>query len=146
MSYPLFREDRQSTSFQNEALKSNTAGNQLTSVYFSKKNIDALQDAIRYQVYIRSGKQFVIDKQSETELKVVMRSIYLEYSRNMTFDIVGQVRELNGKVLEFCVDKILAEIRMYLHYRQDINTTLQPLDRSVSTTTAGSKTLFLKEF
>lgn len=147
MSWPLFKEyNNKSATFQDEALKGNISGNQLTDIYFSQQNLDALQEGIRYQVYIRSGNRHVIDKQSETDLKIVMRSTYYEHGKNMPYDILNQVKELNYKVIEYCVDKILSEIGMYLRYRADIENNPEPLARSLNTSSAGSKTLQLRDF
>jgi hypothetical protein len=145
--YPLYKEyDRGSSVYEKEALKGIISENEITHIFFSQKNIDALQEGIRYQVYVRSGNNHVIDNQSVTDIKIIMTSVYLEYSKNMPFQILEQVRELNGKVLEFCVDKILSEINMYLHYIKDISKLPEPLDRSTSTSSAGTKTLEMKEF
>lgn len=147
MSYPLFKEYNTSqASFQDEALKGNTTGNHLSDVYFSKENVEALQDGIRFQVYAKSGNRHVIDRQSDTDLKIIMRSVYTEYSRNLDFDILGQIRELNSKVLDYCVNRILEEIKMYLYYRSDISQSYKPMPRSENTSSAGSKTLYLKDF
>jgi hypothetical protein len=147
MSYPLFREDNKvHSSFEKEAIRSNYQASQLSDLYFSPQNVEALHEAIRYQVYIRSGNKHVIDRQSDTDLKVVMRSIFYEYARNLPYDVVGQVRELNTKVIDYCVPKILMEINMYIYYRQDISQNPQPLPRSENTSSAGTKVLFMKEF
>lgn len=147
MNYPLFRElNPQNNTLEENALRSNTGQNKLTNLYFSQMNVHGLQEAIRYQVYVRSGNKHVIGKQSEDELKVVMRSVYLEYGRNVPYDIITQVKELNGRVIEYCVDNILSEINMYMYYLEDISTMPQPLARPETTTSAGSKTLIMKEF
>lgn len=148
MIFPLFRsqENDNHESFEQEALKGNTQSNPLSDLYFSAKNVDALQQGIRYSVYVKSGNQHVIDKQSDTDLKIVMRSVWLEYSKNLPYDIVGQVKDMNAKVLEYCVERILQEINMYMHYRVDISQNYQPLPRSVNTSSAGTKQLILREF
>lgn len=147
--FPLFQntqETKSHDSFGQEALRGNTTANALSQLYFSQKNVDALQEGIRYMVYVKSGEKHVIDKQSDTDLKIVMRSIYLEYGRNLPFDIVGQVKDLNTRVLDFCVERILEEINMYMHYRVDISKNYEPMPRSENTSSAGTKTLIMKEF
>lgn len=147
MSYALFREERRNnSSFQSEALRSNTQPTALSSIFFSATNVNALQEAIRYQVYVRSGNTHVIDKQSDTELKVIMRGIYLEYAKNSPVDMKGQVQDLNVRVLEFCVNTILSEINMHLYYINDISKLPEPMARGTSTNSAGSRSLFMKEF
>ena len=143
----MFKEfHSQHESFEDEALRGNTSSNALSDIYFSSKNVEALQDAIRYQVYLQSSKQHVIGKQNDTDLRIIMRSIFLEYSKNLPYEILDQVRDLNSKVIEYSVPKILQEINMYLHYRTDISQNYVPLPRSENTSSAGSKTLVMKEF
>jgi Family of unknown function (DUF5761) len=149
MSYALFREDDTHDAhdtFQSEALKSNIDKTAVSNLFFSSQNVNALQDAIRYQVWVRSGKKHVIDRQSDTELKVVMRGTYLEHARNAPYDIPGQVRELNQRVAGYCVDNILSAINLYVYYREDIQSQPRLMPMPVSMSLAGSKTLEMKEF
>jgi hypothetical protein len=146
-SHSLFKEPQnQYSSFQNEALKGNVSGNQVTEVFFSPQNVEALHQGIRYSVYVKSNKKHVIDKQSDTELRLVMRSVYYQYSKNQSFDILGQVRVLNEIVLNYCVEKILSEIDMYIFYKNDISKLPEPLPRSMNVSSAGSRTLEVKRF
>jgi hypothetical protein len=45
-----------------------------------------------------------------------MRSLYLDYSKNLPFDYIGQVKSLNIRVLDFAVPQIISEADMRLHY------------------------------
>lgn len=146
-SHSLFKEqNNQYASFQSEALKGNVSGNQVTEVFFSPQNVEALHQGIRYSVYVKSNQKHIIDKQSDTELRLVMRSVYYQYSKNQPFDVLGQVRVLNEIVLNYCVEKILSEIDMYMYYKKDISRLPQPLPRSLNVSSAGSRTLEMKEF
>jgi hypothetical protein len=136
-----FKED---TQFRNDAMKGIHQKNTLNEVFFSKENIDALQHGIRHLVWVNSCKRHVIGNQSEDELKIIMRSIYLQYSKNQPFHIIEQVKELNAKVLEYAVNTILHEIEMYLNYRKDITQLPTPLERSPNVSSKGSKTLEFK--
>lgn len=130
--------------FQQDAIKGIQQKSMLNDVYFSDKNIQALQHGIRYLVYKNSCDNFIIDNQSEDELKIVMRSIFLEHAKNQPYNILEQVRELNGKVLEFCVEKILHEVRLYKQYRNDISSLPIPLERSQNISNKGTRTLEIK--
>lgn len=145
MPFPMFQTKNTS--------KCNRAGNMgnrertpLSDIFFSRTNIDALQEAIRYQVYIRSEDNAVIDRQSEVDLRIIMNSIYLENAQELPYDTVGQVRNLNKAVLEYTVPKIVREIQMYLTYRNDISQLPTPLDRSANVSSRGTKTLETKRF
>ncbi len=130
----------------NEALKNNVASSPVSNIYFSSKNMDVVHEAIRYRVYVKSKNQFVIDRQSDTELKIIMRSIFIQNCKNLPYDILGQVQELNSMVIRECSDKILNEIIMYKRYLVDIDRLPTPLPRSENVSSAGNKTLAMREF
>lgn len=112
----------------------------LGDIFFSTTNLDALQGAIRTRVYIQSGRQHVISRQSDTEVKIVMRAMFLSYAQHRT-DTLQEVRELNARVLDFCVPQILNEISMYLHYRKDVSVMSEPLDRGEMASSKGTRVL-----
>jgi hypothetical protein len=124
----------------------NRGKTELSEVFFSVQNMDALQEAIRYQVYVQSNGKHTIGRQSEVELEIIMRSVFLEHARNLPFDILGQVRRLNGIVLKQTVPKVIREVEMYLAYRKDISSLPVPLERAQNVSKAGTRSLALKEF
>jgi hypothetical protein len=145
--YNLFEETpKKQVNFNNEAIKGIHVDNDISRVFFSKQNIDALQEAIRYQVYIKTCKQRVIDRQSDTELKVIMRATYLEHALHVSRDILSEIKRLNLVVIDFCVPRILQEINMYMNYKEDISKLPTPMDRGEFISEKGTKTLILKEF
>ena len=75
-----------------------------------------------------------------------MRSIYLQYAKNLDNDCIGQTRELNKRVINEAVPSILSNLYQYETYRRDASTLPMPLDRSPLVTTKGTKTLELKSF
>lgn len=144
--YGLFNEERKpQINFDNEAIKGTHNANDISKLFFSSININALQDAIRYQVYHKSCKKHTIDRQSDTDLKVIMRATYLEDARHASKDTVGEVKRLNKNVIDFCVPRILQEINMYLRYKNDISKLPVPLERGEFSSSKGTKTLITKE-
>lgn len=141
--YDLFKQEESKPRrwVDDEVLKSIHSKNELSMVFFGRKNINALQEAIRYQVFKGSCGKHIIDKQSETDLIVIMRSMYLEYGQYRPFGIKEQVQALNQRVLEYCVPRILQEINIYLHYRNDIQNLPVPLDRGEFISAKGTKVL-----
>ena len=110
-------------------------------MYFSKENVDVIQNAIRKQVFERSQpKGYVIDNQSVDELKMIMRAIFYTYSRNLPFDIQGQVNELNGRVVEWSVPHILSAVDHYYYYLNDISHLPVPLQQPQNLSRAGTRT------
>lgn len=88
-------------------------------VLFSKANIDYLQQEMINQVYQKSCGNFRISRQSTDEILIILRSMYLQYSRNLPFDIEGQVAELNKQFLLYAVPNILTRAQGYLGYMRD---------------------------
>lgn len=146
-AYTLFEEDKKDPdSFNKEAIRNIHINNPISTIFFSQDNVNALQEAIRYQVYVKSCKKYVIDKQSETELFVIMRSIYLQNANHMPYAILDQIKELNRMVIEFCVPKILNKIIQYIQYKKDINQLPIPIDRGEYASSKGTKVLQNKPF
>jgi Family of unknown function (DUF5761) len=125
--------------------------NPTSSLFFSPHNIDALQEGIRYQVYVRSGAQHVIGRQSETELVAIMRAMYLQHGKNTTCGggtchDLSEVRRLNSIVIDYCLQRILPEVDIYMRYRSDITRLPTPMERGAYSSSKGTKTLVHHEF
>ena len=125
-AYKLF-DERKNIDFTEEALKGIHMNNPLASIFFSKENINALQEAIRYQVYNKSCEKYIISRQSDTELKLIMRGFYLQEAMHRGYDVMGEVRSLNTLILNFAVPKVLKEVQMYSKYKADVNTNPLPM-------------------
>ncbi len=135
-----------SASFSTEAVTNVHTKNDISNVFFGQTNIDALQDGIRYYVWKKSCGKYLIDRQSDDELKIIMRSIYLEYAEHRFGHVIEQVRSLNERVLKFCVNKIIEEIGMYMYYKKDISNLPDPLARGDFSSSKGEKVSELKKF
>lgn len=144
--FALFKETTAQGTFEGEALRGGFAENPLSDIFLSQQNIDALQEGIRYRVYVKSGNKHVIGRQSDVDLKIVMRSVYIQHSKNKSFDILGQVRDLNAIVLDYCVNQIMGEINMYVRFRADQQSIPEPFARSENVSSAGTRQLIMKEF
>jgi hypothetical protein len=130
--------------FNSDAIKGNLSSNCLNELFFSDLNIEALQLGMKNKIVEETNGKHIIGPQSEIELKIVMRSIYLQYGRNLNEDIVLQVKDLNKKVLDYCVPKILIGIEQYKNYVIDASKVHVPIDRSENVSNKGSKILFRK--
>jgi hypothetical protein len=132
--------------FDAEMTKGIRGTTEVGKLFFSSLNLDALQDGIRYSVFKKSCQKHTIGRQSDDELKVVMRSVFLQHSKNLSYDIVEQVRELNGRVLDYAVNTILKELDMYIGYRKDQASLPMPLDRGQNESVTGLKSNEFKTF
>ena len=136
-----YQQKAQSTATM-DGIRGNWEPNLLNQTYFSPANFKILQNQIRYAVYQETGQ--TIDEQSTDDLFMIMRAIYLTYGRNLSYNIKEQIEELNGKVLDWCVPKIVAEVQMFGQYLKDIDTMPVPMSHPVSLSSAGSKSLPFK--
>lgn len=126
------------------AMTGNWNDTRLSDLYFSAENIQIVQNGIRAGVYQMSKGRFNVAPQDETNLKIIMRSIFLQYSKNLNQDIPGQIKALNNKVLEYCVPEVHNEAASYIKYKHDVSTLAVPEARPVFANNKGSKTLELK--
>ena len=115
-------------------------------VYFSKNNIDIIQQAIIESVYSRSNGLYKIKRQSDQELTIIMRSFYFQYGKNSLNDISGQVKELNNMVIDWSVKEIIKNIKQYDSYKESVSTLPMPLERSQLPSQKGTRTLEIKSF
>ena len=101
-----------------------------------------IQKEIQKEVYRISGpKKWVIDPQDVDEIKMIMRAMYLQYSKNNTFNIDGQINELNQLVIKWSVPRIMSEIEQYNYYLNDISTLPIPIQQPISLSSAGTRSL-----
>ena len=107
------------------------------------RNIDFLQNAIQHGVYRRSNKQYVVGRQDSDVLKIIMRSIFLQYSKNKSDDIKGQVETLNKLVLDYAVPQVYGSAQGYMKYKHDASTLVVPLSNPIMSKT-NDKQLLLK--
>jgi len=130
-----------------DLMRGNWTENTLSRTFFSPENTKIIQNAIRKSVYDHSGdKQWVIDEQSADELQIVMRSIYLQYAKNLETNIPGQIKDLNNLVIEWTVPRVMSEISMYQYYLKDISAMPVPLPHPMSMSSAGSKSQPFRKF
>jgi hypothetical protein len=103
----------------------------LSKAFFSQENIKILQNGIRAGVYKKSNSQYIIGEQNCDSLKIVMRSIFLQYSSNLPDNITQQIEQLNKMVLEFCIQQVYSEAQGYMKYVDDISTLVVPIAHPV---------------
>ena len=110
---------------------------EVNSLFFCPENMDLLQDRIRTMV--RGMVNADIDRQSDVDLKLVMRSYYLQYAGE-------SVEELNERVASFCANRVAVEVEAYRYYRKDILDFPAPIARPLDTQVYGTRTGELKSF
>ena len=109
--------------------------------FFSKENICNIQTLIKKGVYEKSNNTHIISNQNEQELLIIMRSIYLQYGKNLPNNINNQINELNNKIVEWAVENIISNIEQYISYKKTCSTLPMPLERAQLPSQKGTKTL-----
>jgi hypothetical protein len=103
----------------------------LSQSYFSQQNIQILQNGIRAGVYHKSNGQYVIGPQDCDSLKIIMRSVFLQYSANKPTNFAEQIAELNKIVLNYCIQQVYSEAQGYIKYVDDASTLVVPIAHPV---------------
>jgi hypothetical protein len=116
----------------------------LNLLFFSQGNVDTLQNTIRDAV--RSMIGATIDRQSDVDLMLVMRSYYLQYAKNDPSRVADELAELNERVANFCANRIAVEIEAYRYYRKDIMDFPAPIANPIDVHIYGTRTGELKTF
>ena len=105
--------------------------NVLAQVFFSEGNIQIIQNAIRRGVFHLSNSKYNVPPQNIDQLKIIMRSTYMQYAKHSPNDITLQIKELNELVLDYCIPFVFNESIAYVKYLYDQNTLVVPLELHV---------------
>ena len=103
----------------------------LSKAYFSKENIQIIQNGIRSGVYQKSNNQYIVASQECDILKIIMRSIFLQHAANQPHNISGQIEQLNKIVLDYCIFNVYSEAQSYMKYLHDVSTLAVPLSTPI---------------
>jgi hypothetical protein len=116
-----------------DSIKNIHNDNDLSRQFFSRINIDYVQEQIIKGVLRLSGDNYKIGKQSEEALEIVMRAMYLQHGKNLPCKIHEQVAELNKHVLEFCLPNIMTNIKQYVGYLDDLKKPMAVMENPIDT-------------
>lgn len=135
--YELYKNSNQHQDTNVSMISNIIVPNALSKAFFSNDNVELLQRSIIQEVLNVSQKQ--IGKQSYQELQIIMKSIYLQYSRNLPTNIDEQVQVLNSYVIDECVRLIVPKVLQYIKYLDDITNPIPVMPRSQNVSSKGSK-------
>jgi len=148
MIYPEYRmfsqENKGLTQFKTEAVKTILQRTDLSDLYFSRENIDYLQRQLQKRVYEYSGGRHLIGRQSDTELEIIMRSYFLQFSLNQFGNLREQVLTLDNMVLDEIVPQVLSSVEQFVKYKEDVNNMYTPVNLPVDKNIKGEKSLEYK--
>ncbi len=107
--------------------------NDVEKLFFSDENIELINKQLILAVWKKSKNQYKIGFQDKDKLLIVMRYIYLEYSRNLPYDLQGQINELNCMVVGEIVPTVITNFEQKLGYLRDIERRQAPIPLPQST-------------
>jgi len=124
----------------------------LTFLFFSEKNIENIQNVIKF--IIHKETKYIIDKQSTNELLIIMRAVFLEYSRHPKLitekmskeerDVLlkqysTEVERLNTIIINQIVPKIISQLQQYVDYLKDASEQPYYMDKPKNDSIKGQK-------
>ena len=133
--------NNKNNNFKNEALRGIQQDSALSFLFLSEDNMEVIQRKLRYEIWLRSGKKYIIERQSPIDLEIIMRSIYLQYSQNLNCKYNEQIDKLNALVLEYAVPQVFIEVEQYLGYLDYVQKMPTPIELPQNLSSAGTKTL-----
>ena len=126
--------------------------NILSDIFFSDKNIELIQTKIIKT--INDKYKYKISKQSNNELFIIMRAIYMDHSTNNyknKNDIKKEIQRLNILIINHCVNNIINNIKEHVEYIKKIDNPsniiqIDPINRPQNVNKKGDNTLEFKSF
>lgn len=116
----------QATAYE-DAMKGGWYNTPLSVAFFSAKNIQCLQNGLRAGVMKRSNGQYLIGEQNTDQLKIIMRSVFLQYAKNLPDNIPNQIEKLNSLVLDYAIGQVYGEAVGYMKYRYAASYMYEPM-------------------
>lgn len=112
-----------------------------SKIFFSPENVNLLQRQIIIEVFKRTNGEYLIEKQAQEDLQIVMRSIYIQHARHVPNNIRKQIQELNNLVTDDVVPGIISEANSYFGYLERAFAPRKIMDLPECTSSAGLRTL-----
>lgn len=106
---------------------------ELEEVFFSEKNIDLLNKKIILGIFKMTNGEYNIKLQTNENLLIVMRYIFIEYAKHLPTDIKTQIKELNCAVINEVIPQLITNITQHTTYLKDISSPLVPLPSPINT-------------
>jgi len=109
----------------------------LGNAFFSDFNRESIHSALTNDVQGKTG--YVIDRQSDSDLQAIMKSVYIRMAYDEYQDIRGQVGKMNAAVVSEASRMVMTGVLQQLVYMKDIGSNPVPLAAPTSTSTYGEK-------
>lgn len=110
-----------------DATKGEWCETNLSRAFFSRENVQILQNGIKAGVYKMSNKQYVIADQNVDTIHIIMRSVFMQNALNQEHNITEQIIKLNNIVIDFSVPRVYSSLISHNKYIRDVSTLPEPL-------------------
>lgn len=113
----------------------------VSDMFFAHVNMKHLKKLICNTVRDKSEGKYLIspEAQSDNDLLLVMRSIYLNHAKHQPYNIKEQVAELNYQVLLDLAPRVLSNAQQHLTYIRDHSQQPLIMDRAQNVSNAGTR-------
>ena len=105
----------------------------LEETFFSDRNIQLINKNLINIVLKKTNGLYRIAEQSSQSLTIVMRYIFIEYARFLPYDIPGQIKELNDRVLDEILPGVISNAEQKIGYLKDIENPLRVIALPMNT-------------
>ena len=105
----------------------------LETIFFSDENMNLINNQLIKSVYTNTNNTIRISKQSPEKLIIAMRYVYIQYAKNLAYDIYPQVNELNCRVLNEILPDVITNATQKITYLESLTSErkLLPLPENV---------------
>lgn len=138
--YALFRPPARGSGLAGAAISSTqTEHSPLSVAFFSPANMARIQVRLREIVYDKT--RCLIDRQNDEQIAIIMRAMFLSTAPHDLGDVPGELKRLNGLVLQELVGQVGTGLLQYFAYIRDASTLPEPLERGKNVSVKGSRSL-----
>lgn len=114
----------------------------VSRLFFSDENFERLQKQLKRKIFEMSNGVFKVEvDQDRQDMLIAMRAVYLDNAKNLSDQIVRQVKELNILTINYIAPDMLTNIKQQYNYLRDISQPNKTIDRPLNVNKAGRKSL-----
>lgn len=139
LPFMLFQDNNpKAVQLRNQMIKNITKTTQenitdVEALFFSDENIDIINKQLILTIWKKSNGQYKINFQDKDKILIVMQYVYLEYAKNLPYNIREQINELNCIVVGEIFPTIITNFEQKLGYLRDIEGRRPPPPLPLST-------------
>ena len=114
------KEELKKQYIKNTIKQSEDSITQLAMLFFSDENIEIINKQLVLNIFKATNKKYKIPFQKKDSLLTVMRYVWIQYSKNLDFDLKGQINKLNCIVVYEISPNVITNIQQQIGYIKDV--------------------------